>query len=136
MSNNYGVIAEYSEDIKSKQGTWLRLAEHATHLLQTEVLRYGGGIVPPVLVKWSISNFDNQGKPVFLMQLLDGGDDQRPITARFPEASLVNEDSLRNPIHSLYTDFLHHRLRIQATNLNTTMSGGATMIVIGAPKGE
>jgi hypothetical protein len=121
-TSDSGITVGYSDEIRSKS-SWFQLVNHAAKILQTEIFRVGG-IAPVVLADWSIANRDESGRPIFLLRLSDVPGDPEPVEAKFSEDFLVKENGrLRNDLSRLLGEFLSHRSRRQASDINSAMSG-------------
>ena len=112
----------YSDEIASKP-SWYQLVRHATAILQTEIIR-DGGIAPAVLADWSVTKSNGSGQPTFRLRLFDFPDDPKPVVADFTEEFLIKEhDKLRKVLNDLWREFLRHRSRRLAREINADIRG-------------
>ena len=123
------VIERYSEDLKTK-GLIRQSVQEATNLLRIEILRCGG-IVPPIIMEWSVAKKDKTN-PLYSLKLLDYADEPDPVQRSFGQDYLANKHGqLGVDLIRMLRELLGRRASRQAGIINDAIGKGVRAEVRG-----
>jgi hypothetical protein len=122
MVTDSSVIERYPEEMKTK-GIIRQSVQNATNLLRLEILRCGG-IVPPIIVEWSIAKKD-KSNPLYSLNLLDYADEPNPVERSFGNDYLASkQEQLGVDLSRMLRELLSRRACRQAGAINDAIRGG------------